>query len=186
MATIKINFDEKSIKNAIIELNKVQQKLYTTVPKRFLTLCSNWIINRANERIRDLDIGSEVKEDIISRWRVSNLSNNRIKVINDSNKAVFVEFGVGKIGKESPHPQSSSEGYEYNKDSGKKDRYGQWRFTLENKDQIDLIADYYSKNENTITTKGSPANLYLYNSLMDLISSGIYKLLWQQALLETI
>ena len=186
MSTIKINFDVKSLKQAIKEVEKIQQKLYISVPKRFLTLCADWVINTANEKIRSLNIGAEVIVDITSHWRQVELSSNSIRVINDSDKAVFIEFGVGRVAKSKPHPLSNSENYQYDIKNGKKDRNGEWHFKLENLEGIDLVYGYYRADFDNVSTKGSPANLYLYNSLMDLISSGAYKLLWERAKKETI
>ena len=41
-------------------------------------------------------------------------------------------------------------------------------------------------NRAKVKTKGSPANLYLYNAGMDLVSTGAYKMLWAEALRETL
>ena len=75
-------------------------------------------------------------------------------------------------------------GYEYNVPSTSKDISGQWAFKLDEQKGIDLVAGYYRQKENVILTKGSPANMYLYNAMLDFISSGMYKTIWNQVLEE--
>ena len=185
MAKIYINFDKKSISNAIKQIQQVKKTLQNETTTVFLTRCLNWIRTRANEYLDMFNIDQRTISDIKSNWE-ANVVGNVGTLINKSYKAVFVEFGVGAIGATSPHPNAPHENYEYNVPSDKKDRDGKWRFKVDEDYGVDLIAGYYSKKENTITTSGSPSTLYLYNAMMDLISSGIYKTLWKEALKQTI
>lgn len=189
MKTININFDVKSIKNAIKEVKEIQSKMQKEVPQSYLKKCLEWVRLKADDYLHTLYIEPEIIDYIASSWEIS-INGNIGTLVNTSNKAVYLEFGVGKEAQQNPHPNSSMEGYEYNIDSGKKDYKGRWRFTLSDYQPIDLIGGYYDEsirgNKSLITTQGSPANLYLYNAMMDLISSGAYKTLWQETLAELI
>ena len=185
MAIININFDKKSIQNAIKQVEQIKKKMNTEVPTAFLRRCLNWVQVRANEYLSSFNIDPKTTNDIKSKWE-TDITGSIGKLTNTSDKAVFIEFGVGRIGDVASHPNANSAGYEYNKPSANKDGYGKWRFKLDDQYGIDLVAGYYSQKGDTITTAGSPATLYLYNAMMDLISSGVYKQFWQQALKETI
>ena len=193
MATINIKLDVKSIKEASKQIQLVQSKLRGYFPTRFINKCLKWIENRANEYLSSIDMDGEVITDIQSSWRTEKISKNAKRLINESDKAVFVEFGVGKIGERNAHPQANEENYEYNIQTKYKQPDGTWIFDAEHKQYaIDLNEGYYvmfgsdKTNRAKVKTKGSPANLYLYNAGMDLVSTGAYKMLWAEALRETL
>ena len=183
MKTININFDVKSIKNAIKEVKEVQKKMQKEVPQAFITRCLNWVRVRANDYLNNFNIDGGTVSDIISNWH-NKIEGNVGKLVNTSSKAVFIEFGVGRIGAVASHPSANENNppYEYNVESDKKDGYGKWRFKTNDKFGIDLVEGYYTIKNDTVTTSGSPATLYLYNAMMDLISSGVFKKLWQDTL----
>lgn len=193
MSTIKINFDKKSIQNAIKQVNAVKKKLSSEVIEVFLKKCLNWVQNKANDYLLNVPMDYEVIGNIINSWEIKSISSNVMQLVNTSNKAVFVEFGVGSVGENNPHPQANDENYEYNVPSKYKHSNDTWFFEAYHKQYaIDLNQGYFSlyQRENSgkvgVVTKGSPANLYLYNASMDLISTGAYKTLWQESLKETI
>ena len=193
MAKINISLDLKSLKKAIREVESIKKKMDTTIPSAFITKCLQWIMERANQYLLGIPMDGEVISDIQSQWNIENVSPNIKRLVNYSDKAVFVEFGVGKVGQNNAHPQADSEGYEYNKPSDYKKQDGRWIFDAQHKQYaIDLNEGYYvmfggtSGNRAKVMTEGSPANLYLYNAGMDLLSSGVYKSLWEQTLKETI
>lgn len=193
MAKININLDAKSINNAIRQVDNIKVKLATTIPSLFITKCLEWIMDRANQYLSGIPMDGEIIADIQSRWNIETISKNRKRLVNYSDKATFVEFGVGRVGQINAHPKASEEGYKYNIETKYKKSDGSWVFDAEHKQYaIDLNEGYYvmfgddNNGRVKVLTKGSPANLYLYNAGMDLLSSGVYKTLWQQALKETI
>ena len=193
MATIKINLDVKSINNAIRQVEEIQRKLKDKVPSVFIDKALTWIKDRANYYLANIQMDGEVITNIQNAWSIERVTSNLKRLVNSSQKAVFVEFGVGSVGKESSHPQASKEGYEYNVQTKYKQADGTWVFDAKHKQYaIDLNEGYFSlfqKESNgrvTAITKGSPANLYLYNAGMDLLSSGAYQELWVQTLNEVI
>lgn len=187
MSTIKINFDKKSIQNAIKQVNAAKKKLSSEVIMVFLKKCAIWVRNRADEYLDQIDIGGNIIVEIKNSWsEPQEIAKNAVKLVNTTNKSVFVEFGVGMVGQFDPHPNANNTNppYQYNE----KDHYkGIWNFKIDDENSVDLRVGYYDIDDNNwVTTQGSPANLYLYNSLMDLISERAYKTLWQESLKETI
>lgn len=193
MAKININFDAKSIKEAIQQVQTIKKKMQDEVPGKFINKCLEWVMNRANQYLSSISMDSEIISDIQGKWIIEKVSNNAMRLVNTSDKAVYVEFGVGRVGERNSHPQANIEGYQYDMPSKYKKADGSWAFDAQHKQYaIDLNEGYYvmynkeNSNRATVLTKGSPANLYLYNAGMDLVTSGAYKTIWQETLKETI
>lgn len=184
---IKISLNRTSINNAIKQIEKVK-KLYTEkmVPD-FLKSCAEWLINRANEYLSLSYIGSNVRTDIMSSWDITE-NGNKVTLINTSEKAVFVEFGVGIVGQEKPHKNASKTSYKYNVPSPAKDENGTWHFYT-NVEDLDLpksaLVDNYHfykpetrkdesvyRNRVYVETRGTVGVMYAYNALVDLRNYG--------------
>lgn len=193
MAIINISLDAKSFEGAIKQVNSIYKKMVTKVPSVFIDKSLEWVKNRANRYLSEIEMDGEIISDIQGSWDIEKVSKNVKRLVNTSRKAVFVEFGVGRIGKENPHPQSYEENYEYDKPTRYKHSDGRWVFDARHKQYaIDLNEGYFGiyQRENSgkivAITKGSPANLYLYNAMMDFISEGAYKMLWGETLVEVL
>lgn len=191
MATIKINLDVKSINKAIKQVEEIQRKLKEQVPSLFIDKALTWIKDRANFYLSTLPMDSEITGDIQESWTIERVTNNLKRLVNSSRKAVFVEFGVGIVGQQQEHPQATKENYEYNIPTRYKHSDGKWVFSAKHKQYaIDLNEGYFQllERENSgkivAITKGSPANLYLYNAGMDLLNTGAYQQLWVETLNE--
>lgn len=192
---INIDFNIKTLNKAIKQLESVENKLNTTVQKDFLKRCCNWVIKRANQNLMAVNTDKDIISGIMSSWEDFKIikSNNTCyaRVVNSTEKSVYLEFGVGIIAQQQPHPQANNENYEYNIESGKKNAQGQWVFAIRNGLPIDINVNYYDirhfeESKQVIETKGSPANLYLYNALMSMISENAFEKLWQQSLKKVI
>ena len=72
----------------------------------FLNECADYLLERAKFHLSNSGVGSNVIADIQSHWQTVQ-DGNSIVIINDSDKAVFVEFGVGIVGQANPHPDAS-------------------------------------------------------------------------------
>jgi hypothetical protein len=162
----------KEIQRVRNELLKIKKKL-PLMTKDFLEDVALWLINRANFHLNNSDIGENVKIDIRNGWTYE-FTANGIKITNTTDKAVFVEFGVGIVGQQDAHPQASAEGYEYNKDSPYKDRKGTgtWVFksTLQNLDLPQANVQFAYNNTNSdyaIVTQGAKGVWYAYNAIVD-------------------
>lgn len=172
---IVVELNRKSIQNAIKQLKAIK-KTIPNMTKDFLEGVALWIIDRANFHLNNSDIGENVKIDIRNGWEYE-FVNNGIKITNSTQKAVFVEFGVGKVGEQQPHPEASKEGYEYNvpseyKYAGQYHDEFTWRFTVKSEQDIDLSDGTYEtwkkkSGDLKIITQGSYGVFYAYNAIVD-------------------
>lgn len=194
MKKIAIELNTKSINEA----RKYLLKLKSQIPKmqqEFLMAVAKWIVKQADIYIDRADLGSLVKDKIKSGWDYEQTSNG-IKIINNANVdkmidvggsrqkqtvplAVLVEFGSGVVGQSEAHPNASTEGYEYNVDSGSKSVDGAWTFYT-NSNELDLPQsallshNWYSGDRGKgkgqrllIMTKGAKGVWYAYNAIVD-------------------
>lgn len=194
---IHIELSKKSIKNAIKQIKAVQKKVQKDLPRVYLQKCVNEIILLANQNLMGTNIGNEVKSLIQSSWEISPIVANKITLSNTAefesgkNIAVFVEFGVGRVGDSKPHKLSGEANYEYNVFSMRKDPYDRWTYTLEGgEDRMNIESGYYEGGKKDkgfyFKTAGSPSTMFLYKAWKTFETSGMYKELWEQAKREVI
>lgn len=194
MKKIIVRLNEKSINEAKATLKQMKKEL-KEMTTQFLEECCKWIIKKANDYIDSSDIGSLVKEDIKSSWHYEIKSPNAT-IKNTSEKAVYVEFGVGVVGEAHPHPNARIQPlgeYEYNKESPSKSVDGSWTF-FTNSEELDLPTssllahNWYEGKRGVmgqagkrllVTTKGAKGVMYAYNALMD-IQNGHLKKIWEE------
>lgn len=181
---IDITLNSKSIKNAIKTLQLARVQLENEMLTEFLFTCCTWLYDRANGYVMLSSIGDGVKNNIISSWQVPTIEKRGKRLVatlkNTDDQSVYVEFGVGIVGQENPHERATVEAYEYN--IGKKINpvTHQWIFNVSDDSDIDIQADYIDlRTENTVKTKGSPAVMYAFNAVVDLLHFGI-KPIWEQ------
>ena len=169
---INIELNQKSIQEAKKKLLYVK-KVLPQITRDFMEDVAMWLIEKANLHLNNSDIGENVKIDIRNGW-VYNFTPTGLQITNSTEKAVFVEFGVGVVGQSQAHPQASAEGYEYNQDSPAKDNDGSWHF-FANEADLDLpksAIDYGlngkgSQNRMAIYTRGAKGVWYAYNAIVD-------------------
>lgn len=167
---IHIELNKKSIQEARKQLIRIK-KIFPQMVKDFLEDVAMWVIDRANFHLNNSDIGENVKIDIRNGWEFD-FTNNGVLITNRTQKAVFVEFGVGIVGQSQAHPNASAEGYEYNMYSPYKDRKGTgtWIFKsqMDNldipQDQAEFIQD---EGDYIVITRGTKGVWYAYNALVD-------------------
>lgn len=175
MKKITIQLNTKSIKDT----QKYLLNLKKQIPKmrqEFLMAVAHWVTARANTYINLSDIGSLVKDQIKGGWEYEQTPNG-VKIINRTEKAVFVEFGVGVVGQSEAHPNASAEGYEYNlpspyKYAGNYHDDDTWRFTKQSTEDVDLPKDSYEtwqmgSGALKIITRGAKGVWYAYNAIVD-------------------
>ena len=178
---IKVSLNEKSIKETISRLNKIK-KDYAVAYEDFLEDVALWLINKANENLDMSDIGDNVKQDIKNSWEYDRTATG-IKITNRSDKAVFVEFGVGMIGAQQPHQNANANGYAYG--IGKKIRDdGTWIFNPKSEADIDIQSQYLvqglEEGHTTAVTRGQPAVMYAYNAIVDIKVGKTLQNLWEK------
>ena len=93
MAIININFDKKSIQNAIKQVEQIKKKMNTEVPTAFLRRCLNWVQVRANEYLSSFNIDPKTINDIKSKWE-TDIAGSIGKLTNTSDKAVFIDLAA--------------------------------------------------------------------------------------------
>lgn len=173
---IRIPLSANGIRHAQNEIRKIRDKFASgEIIRVFLEECTQYILAQTEFYLDNSGLGENVISDIKSHW-VIQIMGNRAVMTNNSNKAVFVEFGVGIVGKGDPHPKASEEGYKYDVDKPTKDEDRSWHFYS---DEVDLdipksAIDYgvNGKGENnrmSIYTRGTKGVWYSYNALQDLI-----------------
>jgi hypothetical protein len=172
---IEIALNKKSIQQARKQLLYIK-KILPEMQKDFLEDVAMWLIDRANLHLNNSDIGENVKIDIRNGWEY-NFTANGIQVVNRTEKAVYVEFGVGLLGQSNAHPQASVEGYEYNmpspyKYAGKHHDEGTWRFIKQSTKDVDLPKGSYEtwqmgSGDLKIITRGTKGVWYAYNAIVD-------------------
>lgn len=183
---IKIKLGEKSISSAIKQLQTAKNQLETIMIKDFLMTCCSWIYEYANRYVELSSIGENVKSNITTGWQEPEIrqeSNRMIATLrNTDDQAVYVEFGVGIVGKQNSHERvdSGEVNYQYNIGSKIDRTTNQWIFNVSSDSDIDIQAEYIdNRTTNTVKTQGSPAVMYAYNACVDLEAIG-FKTIWQQ------
>jgi hypothetical protein len=144
------------------------------------------------------DIGFETKLLIQNSWNIKFEKNNKIVLLNNAqyeegkNLAVFVEFGVGRVGLSNSHDKAEEANYEYNVVSEHKDDFGNWTFILPyGKESMNIESNFYqeslTKNGTPCyITQGSPATMFLYRAWESFRTSGRFKTLWEETKREVI
>ena len=194
---ISVGLNTKSIKNAKKALETAKKQLADKMVEELLIACCERIKQRANANIAQLDLGANVQSGIQGAWEISK-TDNGYKLTNTWHKAhgkfemaaAYVEFGVGVVGSEKPHPEAGEVGYEYNVPSSSKDEDGVWGFytnlaDLDLPDGNYLIERRYGRGGDSrgrvlVSTAGTQATRFLYNAVMDFADNHEAETLWQE------
>ena len=174
---VNFGFDVKSIEQAIKDITDFKEN-FKQAKQKFLMRCAEWVRDRSNTYLRSCDIGDALKTEIQAGWVITYAGNFGVMLTNHHEKAVYVEFGVGLDGSQSPHDYAGQAGYAYNVPSSAKRKDGSWAFVV--KDGIEYLDLPVSKtqllektsktagNYTVAITKGTKGVMYAYNALMDL------------------
>lgn len=193
---INIELNRKSIEDAKKKLLAVQKKLKDgTIMREYINECCKWIVERAKYYVTNSDIGENIKQDINSHWKIRFISENNAVIENDSDHAVYVEFGVGLMGQMIPHDNANEAGYRYNLPSAHKNG-DYWVYSVQNEADVDMHPGYKSViDEKTgrtwIITKGSWRVMYAYQAIVDAKEelrkkNGEFAKMWNKILLRYI
>lgn len=187
---LEINLSKpQTVESAIKALKQAKKVLVNKIYEEMVLECSKAIQTRANEWIGVTDIGESVKTEIQTSWVLSKRL-GRYVLSNIAEKAVYVEFGVGIVGQDYPHPNATQAGYDYDMPSDSKGVDGSWAF-FTNKEDLDLPVsaldahNWYRQTETDkrnrllVFTRGTPATMFLHNAILDFIESGEPQRIWQ-------
>lgn len=169
MKSINVSLSPQSIDNAIKELNTARAQLQNQMLADFRKALCEWIVDRANKHLERSSIGSNVIIDIESHWEYPiNYADTVVTLKNTSDKAVFVEFGVGRVGQKSPHDLAGEQGYKYSIGTKINQATGEWVFNPTPDENIDIQDEYWVRlGKGAIKTTGSPATMYAYQAVVD-------------------
>lgn len=190
---VNVELSHNSIKNAIKQLKKFEKHYAgfsseNSSMQKFLERCYYRIIEIANMKLDNISgfYETDMKSRIKTSWSFE-VTGNVMTVVNNSDKAVYIEFGVGAVGEEIPHPQASEAGYEYNIPTRYKKDDGTWSFYIKFEESgIDLRRKNYEiKSVNRgqrirVKTRGNEAGLYTYNALMDFVMNNEGQRIWEE------
>lgn len=181
---INVELNSQSIRKAIEALTTAKKQLQGQMFNELLKRSCDEIKSLANERVMLTDIGYNVKQDIINGWQPVQYTGNTAKwygakLVNQASKAVYIEFGVGIRGQQSPHNNAAETGYQYNLPSDKKLADGSWIFRIEDDADLDIsLKNIDSKTAHSVRTKGQMAYMYLYNAIIDFRDRQSAKKIW--------
>lgn len=184
---IPIGYSVKSIDKAIKQIEEYQKKLNDIVPT-FLRQCAEKVQEIASDKLQFVGLGANVETEILTSWEIDDSNKTKVILKNNSQKATYVEFGVGQVGAENPHELSGEQGYQYNMASSHKwsNPYSgetQWYISFKSTEDIDLAETYYEpltepkytkRSRKYIRTSGQPATMFLFNALQDFIDEEMY------------
>lgn len=191
---LSINLDVKSINSAIKQIENIKKLYAYEIPNAFMRVCCEAIKDKANSYIDLLDISDDVKIDIQSKWTIENKTPYIIVLRNSSDKAAFVEFGVGSAGEGSYNPTKEGfempDNYKYNVDSRHK-RYDMqadefyWGFVENSLDEqrnipIEDLAIHSRHGGVYMTTSGTKGAMFLYQAAIDFATSNQPKEIYQR------
>ena len=183
---LTINLDTKSVQNAIKELYRAKSLVPAAIDELLALSCQRLVL-LANQNLEWVEIGDMVKEKIKASWSYTVL-NGVATLVNEYQKAVYVEFGTGIVGEQNPHKNARKAGYDYNVDSPYKDEQGRWTFYTDYED-LDMPMDALSditvfRKDNAsrmqIRTSGAPATMFVFNAIMRFKSEKHAQQLWEQ------
>lgn len=182
---ISVSLSKKSIGKAIRELKKVRKwfedgKLMKVLLKK---ICDKLVV-LANQKVAESDIGSNIKTRIQLGWKTE-ITGNKAVLRNTYEHSVYVEFGVGFNGGNTPHEMAEAEGWEYNIPTPAKHGGNFWAFKVESTDDVDLMSGYIARQSKEtglyyIVTKGSHGVMYAYNAIRDLVDTGALQEIWKE------
>lgn len=184
---LNIGLNETDIKKAIDFLNPRTNFLLDTLVQSFIRLSLEEIKNIAYRNLFDTGVNTELLFDIDREWETKELkvgSEYIGQLINTHDKAVYLEFGVGRQGQQLPHANAHKAGYEYDIPTSAKSINGYWLFLVDDERLIDIAPQYYNivgKTDKFVLTKGQPATHYLYNAMIEYMTSGLHKQVWARA-----
>lgn len=181
---ISVSLSKKSIDKAIQELKKVRRwfedgKLMEVLLEK---ICDKLVV-LANRKVAESDIGSNIKTRIQLGWQTE-IAGNKAVLRNIYEHSVYVEFGVGFIGGNTPHEMAEAEGWEYNIPTPYKHK-NWWAFEVESTADVDLMSGYIARQSKQtglyyIITKGSHGVMYAYNAIRDLVDTGALQQIWEE------
>lgn len=183
---VNINLlDLRTVDKAIKQIEQYQKRMQTELIPEFLKRCAEALIEIANKNIAGLPYESDIISGLQNSWKTETSDDGKVvTLINEYDKAVYIEFGTGIVGKTQSHKEAEEAGYQYDVNGhGEKG----WRFIHLVDEPIDLPESSYSGKaiDHTgmwfnIHTTGAPASMFLYQAATNFIEYKVYKRVWKE------
>lgn len=168
---ITVGLSPKSIDKAIKQVEWYRKHFVRLIPK-MLSRFADRVAELANEKIEGFDYDAETIAGIKSGWVKEDSEGGLLVTLSNTyEKAVYIEFGVGQVGEQSPHKSAEEAGYDYDRNAhGNKG----WAFQSKEGSPVDLQRKdykvfYKNNSEFWIRTRGSGSTMFLYNAAMDFV-----------------
>lgn len=179
--------DLRTVDKAIKQIEQYQKRIQTELIPEFLKRCAETVRDMANNIISGLPYESEIISGLQNSWKTETTDDGKVvTLINEYDKAVYIEFGTGIVGSNDAHEMASESGYKYDvKNHGQKG----WRFTrhVDDGEPLDLPNGSYTIKTLghtgmwfDIRTQGAPATMFLYNAAMNFLEDKVYERIWQR------
>lgn len=184
---LKIGLNPTDIQKAIDFIKPKTNVMLDTIVQTFIRLSLDEIKIIAYRNLFDIDVSANLILDIDREWKITQqkVGSEYIgQLINTHDKAVYLEFGVGRKGQQLPHANANKAGYEYDIPTSAKSVNGYWLFSPDDERLIDIAPQYYNivgKTDKFVLTQGQPATHYLYNAMIEYMTSGLHKQVWARA-----
>lgn len=104
--------DKDSINTAIERMNKLEKRL-KLVLRDYVRISLEWIRDRANELLKQRVYAFPNSTNIAESWEIQQIDNETWKLVNLDERAGYVEFGVGIVGKQTSHNLANEVNYQY-------------------------------------------------------------------------
>lgn len=184
---IHVGYTEKAIDKAIKQVEEYRKRFQELIPN-FLHKCGEKIIELANEKIAAYDFDGEIINEIQSGWYIQPVSNTKkgasVTIRNRSEKATYIEFGVGQVGATQSHEIADKVHYGY--DIQEHGNNG-WYFYVNPNEGIDILNGLYQaedlggkRDRLRVHTKGSPATMFAFNAVQDFMDNKMYEPIWKE------
>lgn len=170
--------DKRTIKTAIAKLKDFKYNLYPRMIFDFLWECCVKIQDLADAILDTVDIGKKTIEDIKDKWQIE-VDGKKAVLLNESEKAVYLEFGVGIVGSKHKHPNASKTGYKYDIDTKYKNADRSWTFYLDDNEMLDIsVNNILDRTEHHILTRGQVGYMYLFQAVEEFKENNYAITIW--------
>ena len=186
MRTINIDLlDLRTLDKALKQIEQYQKRLRELIPE-FLKACAETVRDMANNIISGLPYESDIISGLQNSWKTETTDDGQVvTLINNYDKAVYIEFGTGLVGKTKQHKEADEAGYQYDVNGhGAKG----WRFIHSGDEPLDVPDRYYSDTKSinhtgmwfSVHTTGAPATMFLYQAATEFAERKVYERVWKE------
>nr|DAV40727.1 MAG TPA: tail component protein [Caudoviricetes sp.] len=166
---IKFSLSKKSIRQAINALEAYKKEL-----KDKCNLLSQRLAEKGVEiaRAEIVDLDAVFTSELLNSIHSEDKGNGVWAVVAGTDHALFVEFGTGQVGQQSPYPYGFPEGISWSYNTGKTIRQALNDIVIHGSTFVKAGEYYWSyvgKDGKIHITKGMPSRPFMYNTANELM-----------------